>query len=159
MADRFFDDRAKPTFKAKTSSTSSPTGNRNMFRPDGRPCLCDIARDLLESELRRSVPQYSNDKGPTVILESRYGDPGELQCMATLLDALGVPLRHAVDRMWYDSQSGHIIVTVGSSSIFLATIIAGQLDHALGAYNVAHDGFPGNMGLTVAHSDEHLACV
>jgi hypothetical protein len=35
---------------------------------------------------------------PTVILEGRYGDLGELQCMATLLDALGMSRRRMVAR-------------------------------------------------------------
>ena len=43
-------------------------------------------------------PRYSEDKGPTIILESRYGDLGELQCMATLLDALGMPRLRMVAR-------------------------------------------------------------
>lgn len=76
------------------------------------PCFCNIVHDSLERELKRSVPKYSEDKGPTVILESRYGEPDELQCMATVLDALGMPLRPAVEQMYCDSQCGHIRVTI-----------------------------------------------
>lgn len=123
------------------------------------PCFCNIVHDLLERELKRSVPKYSEDKGPTVILESRYGEPDELVCMATLLDTLGTPLRHAVELMYCDSQCGHIRVTIRSSDIFLAKIIAGQLDHALNAYNGAHYGESGDAGLTVAYRDENLASV
>ena len=162
MADRYFDDdQAKPTFDAKTPPTSRPTSKQDarLLFSGQQPCLCDIVRDLLERELKRSVPKYSEDKGPTVILESRYGEPGELQCMATLLGALGMPLRHAVQQMFCDSQCGHIRVTICSSNIFVAKIIAGHLDHALDAYNVAHYGESGHAGLTVAYGDEHLACV
>jgi hypothetical protein len=162
MADRYFDDdHVKPTFEAKATSTSSlPTGKRLTSLPfcGEQSCFCNIVRDLLERDLKRSVPQYSEDKGPTVILESRYGEPGELQCMAALVGALGMPLRHAVQQMFCDSQCGHIRVTICSSSIFVAKIIAGHLDHALDAY-VAHHGLPGHAGLSVAYGDEHLASV
>jgi hypothetical protein len=154
-------DPAKGASKVNTSATSPSTGNRNerLLFSAGPPWLCDVVRNILNDEFRRSVPRFHEDKGPTIILDSRYGEPSELQCMATLLDALGMPLRHAVEQMYCDSQCGHIRVTICSSDIFLAKIIVGHLDHALNAYNVAHYGESGHAGLSVTYRDEHLASV
>jgi hypothetical protein len=55
------------------------------------------------------VPRYSEDKGPTIILEGRYGDLGELQCTATLLDALGMPRLRMVAR-FEQHPPGHVPV-------------------------------------------------
>jgi hypothetical protein len=153
-------DPAKATSKVNTSATSPSTGNRNeRFFSAGPPWLCHVVQNILNEEFHRSVPRFREDKGPTIVLESRDGEPSELQCMAALLDALGMPLRHAVRQMFCDSQCGHIRVTICSSSIFVAKIIAGHLDHALHAYNVARYGESGHAGLSVAYGDEHLASV
>lgn len=160
MANRYVDDEpTKPTFK--TPPTSQPTGDRNVRSrfSIGQPCFCHVVHDILEREFSRSVPRYSEDKGPTIILESRDGEPGELQRMAALLDALGKPLRHAVKRMFCDSNCGHIAVAICSSDIFLAKIIAGRLDHSLRAYNVANYGLEGHAGLSVTYGDQHLASI
>jgi hypothetical protein len=114
-------------------------------------------QNVLREELTRSVPHYADGKGPTITLESRYGESDELQCLASLVAALG-PLRDVVDRMWFNSKCGHITITVSSSSIFLAMVTAKRLDGALRAYNAA-DGVPGHTGLTVRFGDEDLACV
>jgi hypothetical protein len=120
MADRYYDDdQAKLASKAKTPPIPRLTGaSQCVARCNEQPCLCHVIHDVLKRELKRSVPRFPEDKGPTIILESRYGEPSELQCMATLLDALGMPLRHAVEQMYCDSQCGHIRVTICSSSIF-----------------------------------------
>ena len=55
------------------------------------------------------MPRYSKDKGPTIILEGRYGDLGELQCTATLLDALGMPRLRMVAR-FEQHPPGHVPV-------------------------------------------------
>jgi hypothetical protein len=120
------------------------------------PCLSCVMQDVLREELTR-LPHYAEDKGPTITLESRYGEPHELQCLAFLVGALG-PLRHVVDRMWFNSKCGHITITVNSSSIFLAMVSAKRLDGALLAYNAA-DGVLGHAGLTVRFNEEDLACV
>lgn len=154
-------DPAKATSEVNKSATSPSTVNHTerLLFSAGPPWLCHVVQDILNGEFRRSVPRFPEDKGPTIILESRYGEPSELQCMAMLLDALGTPLRHAVEQMCCDSQCGHIRVTVCSSDIFLAKIIANRLDNVLSAYNVAHHDLEGHAGLTVAYRDENLASV
>jgi hypothetical protein len=126
--------------------------------PQPQPCLSCIMQDVLAQELKQSVPQYSGDKGPTITLESRHGDPFELQCLAHLVTALDLPLRHTIEKLWCDSKSGHITVTTCSSSIFLAKVIARRLDGALLAYNFA-DGIPSHAGLTLNFGEEYLTCV
>src|ERR1700757_3725762 len=126
-------------------------------QPQPLPCLSCVMKDVLAQELKQSVPSYSGEKGPTITLESRHGDPFELQCLAYLVTALDLPLRHTIEKMWCDSKSGHITVTTCSSSIFLAKVIARRLDGALLAYNFA-DGIPSHAGLTVNFADEYLAC-
>jgi len=160
MAAKYFDDeQPKPPFK--TPPTSEATGNRHvrsLFFVE-QPWLSHVVHDILERELSRSLPRYSKDKGPTIVLESRYGEPGELLCMAMLLNSLGMPLRNTVKGMYYDSQSGHIRVTTCSSDNFLAKIVAARLNHALNACNEAECGVAGHAGLSVAYRDELLACV
>jgi hypothetical protein len=160
MAAKYFDDeQRKPPFKIPPISRAADNHHvRSLFSSE-HPWFSHVVYDILKREFCRSVPKYSEDKGPAVVLESRYGEPGELQCMATLLDELGMPLRHAVEGMFFDSQSGSIRVTVCSSDIFLAKIIAGRLDDARNAYNEADHGMSGHAGLTVAYGDESLAYV
>jgi hypothetical protein len=96
------------------------------------PCLSCVTHDVLQQELTRSVPQYSGDKGPTIMLESRYGDPYELQCLASLVSALGVPLRHAIEQMWCDSQCGHMVPTLDVRRSGSARSPAGRRDRGGG---------------------------
>jgi hypothetical protein len=47
---------------------------------------------------------------PTIILESRYDDRGQPQCMATLLDVLGMPRRRVLAR-FEQLPPGHVPVS------------------------------------------------
>ena len=64
---------------------------------------------VIEVDPLPPLPRNSEDKGPTIILENRYGDLGEPQCMATLLDALGMPRLRMVAR-FEQHPPGHVPV-------------------------------------------------
>jgi len=64
---------------------------------------------VIEVDPLPPLPRNSEDRGPTIILENRYGDLGEPQCMATLLDALDMPRRRVVAR-FEQHPPGHVPV-------------------------------------------------